>query len=169
MNQHNNSTNQIPHDLAPIAAAVNELAHSERRSAPATLESRVFMTSRGGLTAGREIHGDEPLPIVLKRVSWLSRAKVAAILTVCAGGLAIWMAQLNHSAAVNQGNTIAGGSAPKTAADLAGLEADVELLLTIRTLADGFDEIDDLYLDAEELSSSLQNDWLKNVIDEGVM
>jgi hypothetical protein len=159
-----NHDNHIPPDLAPIAAAVDDLALRERRSAAPTLEDRVFVATRAGL-AGQA--PGAPIPIVMRRSNpWFSRVKLAAAVALGAGGLAIWMAQLNQPGPSKSAGLAA---APAHSIDLARLEADVELLLTIRTFADGFDEIDDLYLDTEEVRSSLRDDWLQTVLDEGVM
>lgn len=155
----------LPPDLAPIAAAVDDLASRERRSAPTSLEDRVYVATRAALVGQLP---EAPIPIVARRSPWVSRMKLAAAVLIGAGGLAIWMAQLSPAPKGLPGGTFA-GSSPRASIDLAGLEADVDLLLTIRTLADGFEDIDELYLDTEEVRSSLNDDWLQNLLDEGVM
>jgi hypothetical protein len=163
--QDQNPGGQTPADLAAIAAAVDELAARERRSAPVTLEDRLFVATRAHLAAGGHATADAGtddgalLKVHTRRI-W-TRSRVAAALAVCGAAAAIWMAQLAQPR--QQPVVLADG------VDLVRLEADLELLLTIRTVADGSERIDDLYLDAEEVRSSLDDDWSGTFLDEGVL
>lgn len=162
--QDQNPGGQIPADLAAIAAAVDELAARERRSASVTLEDRLFVATRAHLaSAGQPTPeaGVEAAPLQVHTRRFWTSTRIAAALAVCSAAAALWMAQFAQPR--QQPVVVADG------VDLVRLEADLELLLTIRTVADGSERIDDLYLDAEEVRSSLDDDWSGTLLDEGVL
>jgi hypothetical protein len=146
------TNHDTPADLRLTEAALEALARAEQNAAPATLEARVFMATRGLLPVAAP--ADAPA-VVVRRTSFLSRVRIAASVAIVGGLGALWLAQ---------------GVGPADKSDLASLEADVDFVLAMK--ADGMsttrESIDALYLDADNLGDSLKrHDGA--IIDEGSM
>lgn len=132
MNEHEGNT---PVELRATEASVEALARTERESAPATLEARLFMATRGLLPSGQAT-------VVVKRSLWVTRMRVAAAVALAASIGAVWLAR-------------SGGG--HGGLEVASLEADVNFVLAMKSLGDDptGDGIDALFLDADSLSQSI--------------
>lgn len=128
-----------PAELRPTEAALDSLARAEREAAPATLEARIFVATRGLLP------GSAPV-VFVRRATFLTRMRVAASVAIVGGVAALWLAQ---------GGTPA---APAPRVDAAALEADVNFILAMKSegLANTRESIDTLYLEADALAAAFK-------------
>jgi hypothetical protein len=155
---------QLPHDLAPIAAAMDDLADRERRAAPLTLEDRLFMATRVAACGRAGAQDRARATPQAHRLRLASFSRLAAVVALAGAGIAVYLAQLPRH------------TAPPTLAtitDVSNLEEDMDMMLAMRTLGEGPEttgqKIDELYLDAENVRSSLRGDWSRTLLDEGSM
>ena len=137
---------ETPAELRATEAALDTLAKAERDSAPPTLEARLFVATRALLPAA-------PV-VVVRRSSFLWRARLAAAVAIVGGLSCLFLAR--------------GTSNGLDKTDLSALEADVDFALAIKT--DGFgpsrESIDALYLDAHNVRDSFrQSDTI--TLDDG--
>ena len=132
------SQDELPLELRPIAAAVDDLARAERDSAPATLEDRLYMATRRPLSA------DAPA-IVVRRVGFSWKMRIAATIALAGSVMAVWLGQMSGSG---------------TAGKAARLERDMDLLLSVRTGDDIVsDSLSVLKLETDTVGDSLSPDW----------
>lgn len=153
----NDYTTELPGDLRSIASAVNELAEHDRAGARGSLEDRLFMATRRSLA---EASGTSP--VVVRRVGFLTRMRIAAAIALVGSVAAVWLGRM-HS-------PLAGGGATVASADRAlRMEQDVDLLLALRNTGTGLetmtDTIDLIALDADVIGDSLQPDWPSSIDD----
>ncbi len=138
---------ETPAELRAAEAAVEALARAEHEAAPATLEARLFMATRGLLP------GVAPVVVVRRRSIFTGMRMAAAIALVGAIG-ATWLARGGHGT---------------DKFDPANLEADVDFILAMKSDGQAMREgIDSLYLDAHTLGDSLK-DHEGAPLDEGAM
>jgi hypothetical protein len=139
---------EIPVELRPIAAAVDDLAHHERAAAPTTLEDRLFMATQGTLTA--QARG---APVVVRRVWMSGRLRLAASIALAGGIMAVWLGRVGMPAE---------GKAAR-------LESDMDLLVSLRSGDDGIgDALNVLQMETDTVSDSLKSDW-PSAFDGGSM
>ena len=143
-----NSTNQTPAELRAVEAALEDLARRERGAASPALEDRLFMISRGALP------GFSAERVVVRRIVFLSRMRIAAALALVGGLGAGWLAERGSPAPA----AIASSSERALR-----LEQDVEWLLAMRSNGEGLEGLADvlsmLLIDVETIDDALESDW----------
>jgi hypothetical protein len=130
---------ETPADVAEIGAALDALAATERGSAPAGLERRLFERTRG-LIGASDVR---PLVMTKRRpLRVFTAMRMAAAVVICAGTAAIWMSQI-------------GPHAPHAGLRASTLEDDVDLMLALRGQDPVGERIDVLFSDTAALKDSV--------------
>jgi len=147
-----------PAGVRRIGAAMDELGRVERAGAPAALEERIFRATR------RELPGAAGAEVVVGRVGFLTRARVAAGIAIVGTVGAVWLGQLAQPGGA--------GVALAKVDKAARLERDVEVLLALRNNEDGLDGVgealDVLKLETDTVGDSLRSEW-PSLLDGGAM
>ena len=145
MNAHD-SDKIYPADIAPVAAAVDDLAEADRRASPNGLERRLARASWKSRSTGLRLTSERD-----GQPRWLARPsmRLAASVAVVAGGLAAWVAMQP-----------AGRPAPDTAPSL---EQEVDAWLALAGPDDGLRaEIETMLLQSADLARGLNSGWLED-------
>jgi hypothetical protein len=154
----NDGTDNLPADLAPLGAMLDELGRRDR-AAPAGMEERIFHATRSALVdelAVLRLQAAPPPSASALRL--FTPMRLAAAVVAAAAGAAIWLASWP--------------AGPELAAPLATVEQEVDYLWALAGLDNGWsslpESIDLLKLETETVADSLGWEWPAPLL-EGAM